>query len=166
MPPFAQQSSLPLYSPPEGRRSYGPHRAAFGGAASPAEWTRAQNEHTQTWAMVETSAALDDLDGILAVPGLTGIFIGPNDLGLALGYAPTSAPDGPLLGTIESVLDRAHAAGKRAGIYCAEAEACRRMARRGFDLVSVGGDLGWLRGAASAALARARGSDEGKGVLY
>ena len=35
--------------------------------------------------MVETTEALDNLEEIAAVPGLTGLFVGPVDLALALG---------------------------------------------------------------------------------
>lgn len=144
--------------PPDGRRSYGPHRTAWSsaGALTPGDWTRAQNAQVATYAMVETASALDALDDILAVPRLTGVFIGPNDLGMALGHDPASAPTGKVLETIEMICGRAHAAGKKAGIFCADAETCRRMTEIGFDFVTVGGDFIWLRGAAAAALQRAR----------
>ena len=38
--------------------------------------------------MIETQTALDNLDAILDVPGIDGIYIGPSDLGLSLGMAP------------------------------------------------------------------------------
>ena len=43
--------------------------------------------------MIETRAGLNALDAILAVDGLDGIFVGPNDLSLAMGKAPKSEPD-------------------------------------------------------------------------
>lgn len=33
--------------------------------------------------MIETRAALDVLDGILATPGIDGIFLGPSDFSIA-----------------------------------------------------------------------------------
>ena len=142
--------------PPEGRRSFGPHRTAWVHGVTPGEWVRAQNDAVRTYAMVETRGALDALESILSVERLTGVFIGPNDLGLALGHEPTSAPTGEVLEAVTHIRERAHAAGKEAGIFCADAEACRRMVDVGFDLVSVGADLGWLRAGAAAALARVR----------
>ena len=44
--------------------------------------------------MIETPGALRELDAICAVPGLTGVFIGPNDLALAIGHDPSDAPAG------------------------------------------------------------------------
>mmetsp|Transcript_23968 Transcript_23968/g.71313 ORF Transcript_23968/g.71313 Transcript_23968/m.71313 type:complete len:93 (+) Transcript_23968:2-280(+) len=66
--------------PPAGHRSYGPHRAALGWEGSRGDWTRASNACVQSFAMLETRGALEDLDAILRVDGLSGIFIGPNDL--------------------------------------------------------------------------------------
>jgi len=36
--------------------------------------------------MIETQAGIDNLDEIVAVPGLDGIFIGPDDLALSCGH--------------------------------------------------------------------------------
>jgi 4-hydroxy-2-oxoheptanedioate aldolase len=37
-----------------------------------------------TIAMIETVEARDNLDAILAVPGIDGIFVGPSDLSITL----------------------------------------------------------------------------------
>lgn len=41
------------------------------------------NQTVLTFAMVETAEALANLDEILSVPGLDGVFVGPGDLGLS-----------------------------------------------------------------------------------
>ena len=38
--------------------------------------------------MIETREALDNLDAILDVPGIDGIYVGPGDLGFSLGLVP------------------------------------------------------------------------------
>ena len=38
--------------------------------------------------MIETQEAIDNIDGILDVPGIGGIYIGPSDLGFSLGLKP------------------------------------------------------------------------------
>jgi 4-hydroxy-2-oxoheptanedioate aldolase len=38
--------------------------------------------------MIETAKAIDNLDAILQVEGLDGIYIGPADLSLSLGCTP------------------------------------------------------------------------------
>lgn len=49
------------------------------------------------FAMIETRKALDNLDDILCVEGLDGIYIGPSDLALALGHPPHSDTEEPEL---------------------------------------------------------------------
>ncbi|EOD20283.1 hypothetical protein EMIHUDRAFT_117636 [Emiliania huxleyi CCMP1516] len=122
--------------PPAGHRSYGPHRAALGWEGSRGDWTRASNACVQS--------ALEDLDAILSVDGLSGIFVGPNDLGLALGHDPTDSPEGEVL--------------EAAAIFCADPATARRMADEGFDLVVAGIDLGWAASGAASALAGVRGA--------
>lgn len=143
--------------PPLGERSYGMHRASLARSGmSPGDMTRDANAKRCLLAMLETRGALDELDSILRVPGLDGIFIGPNDLGLALGYEPTADPQGAFLAEIEGALAQTHAHGKKAGIFCGTAEVATAMARRGFDLVNVGIDLSWCSGAAASQLAAVR----------
>ena len=43
--------------------------------------------------MIETREALDVIDEILGVEGVDAVYVGPNDLSLALGLPP--APDNP-----------------------------------------------------------------------
>ena len=69
---------------PLGERSWGPRAVLpLSGLDAPA-YLAAANAMTQTIAMIETRAALDALDDILAVEGVDGVFIGPSDLSIAL----------------------------------------------------------------------------------
>jgi hypothetical protein len=77
--------------PPLGTRSFGPIRA---GLLAP-DYFKIANAHVLCWAMIETAAALEQVEAIAAVDGLDGLFIGPNDLSLALGVEPSSAPTDP-----------------------------------------------------------------------
>ncbi|TIM78263.1 MAG: 2,4-dihydroxyhept-2-ene-1,7-dioic acid aldolase, partial [Mesorhizobium sp.] len=65
--------------PPLGERSWGPTYAfPRHGKGDYADWLRDSNARTMAFAMVETRAALDALDGILDTPGIDGIFLGPS----------------------------------------------------------------------------------------
>ena len=70
--------------PPIGERSWGPTFgfARRGGTDQPT-WLRDMNSRTVAIAMIETRAALEALDGILATPGIDGIFLGPSDFSIA-----------------------------------------------------------------------------------
>ena len=72
---------------PAGVRSFGPLRGEPG--ADPA----AQEARASVFAMIETARGLSALDEICAVPGLAGVYVGPADLAISLGYAPAAGVD-------------------------------------------------------------------------
>ena len=77
--------------PPLGERSWGPHRAMMlGGMSDPRAHLREANDMTVTIAMIETRAALKNLDAIAAVDGIDAMFVGPSDLSIAMSEAPYS----------------------------------------------------------------------------
>jgi len=135
---------------PLGSRSYGPHRASI--AYGP-EYAAQANDVVITLAMIETVEAFENLDEILDVPGLDGVFVGPSDLSQSMGLR--AAPDwvdGPVLDRIESILARVTARGKIAGISTNSAEYARRMAKSGFAFITVSSDLGFIQHGAREAL--------------
>jgi 4-hydroxy-2-oxoheptanedioate aldolase len=137
------------YYPPLGGRSFGPYRHMLGSAGFT---TTKANAQLSTLAMIETKQAVDAVDDILSVPNLSGLFIGPNDLGLSLGFPPSSAPTGKVLEVILYILSRAKAKGKYCGIFCTSVETARQMSAAGFTFVVFGSDLGLAVGAAETQL--------------
>jgi len=124
--------------PPQGVRSFGPYRqkALIKGGFS----LQAANAQCVPLAMIETKQALANLDAILAVPGLGGVFVGPNDLAISMGYAPSSSPQGAVLEAVALIAKRTRARRLVAGIFCTDAATCRAMQKLGFNFVSVGTD--------------------------
>jgi len=143
--------------PPLGQRSWGPHAALTLSGLGPADYFAQANGMTLAFAMIETREALADLDGILAAPEIDGIFIGPSDLSIALSDGAENNPTGPTVtAAIDHALARTKAAGKFAGIFGLSGEQGGALARKGFDLVSIGTDTGFLRAGAQEVLAAAR----------
>jgi len=126
---------------------------------------------------IETKQAYENLDDILSVPGLGGVFVGPNDLGISFGYAPTSSPKGAVLGVIKEIARKTRAKNLVAGIFCVDVETaryfllhafkknerltimannCREMQSLGFNYVSIGTDSGLLLDAAKKAVKAAK----------
>ncbi|HXZ16395.1 MAG TPA: aldolase/citrate lyase family protein [Roseiarcus sp.] len=143
--------------PPLGERSWGPRAAlALSGLEAPA-YFRSANAMAQTIAMIETRAAVDALDDILAVEGLNGVFVGPSDLSIALSDGQSLEPRGPgLIAVAQRIAARAGARGKFAGMFCFDGADAGAMAALGFKLCSISSDLGMLRASARAELAVAR----------
>ena len=153
--------------PPLGTRSFGPARGMLYGGP---DYFQGANQAILTLAMIETRAGLDALDAILAVEGLDGIFIGPNDLALALGKAPSSEPDDEeVRRAIAHICERTRARGKIPGIFCSSGEAAAQRMAEGFLLVTPGHDVGMLSQAARRAVQATRSqspSRQGSGVGY
>jgi len=143
----AEAVALARY-PPEGRRGNGPGRAALYGLEGPRNLGTAR-QRTLVAVQVESAAAVDRLDEILAVPGLDLAFVGPNDLALSLG----SPPAGEVEAIIDDVLARALRAGLATGILAAAAPAIARYRAAGTGLIAVGTDLTLLARGARALLA-------------
>ncbi len=107
--------------------------------------------------MIETRRGLENLDAILAVPGIDGIYVGPNDLSLALGHRPENESTVPVVReAVERIRERTVAAGKIAGIFCSDGAAAAVRVREGFDLVTPGNDAALLRRASREAVTVSR----------
>jgi 4-hydroxy-2-oxoheptanedioate aldolase len=141
--------------PPRGARSYGPSRGLLYGGA---DYVDHADDTVLTWAMVESAAALANLDAILAVPGLDGVFVGPNDLALSLGERPGSLPlPEPVASAMTRIAAAARAAGRWAGAFSPDPHLARRLIEAGYQLVAPGNDVSVLRQAAAERIAIARG---------
>jgi 4-hydroxy-2-oxoheptanedioate aldolase len=137
--------------PPLGRRSYGPVRAALrhGGG-----YRERVAEHAVVIAMIETAAGLDAVEAIAAVDGLGGLFVGPADLGLALGVGPqTDGDDATYLAARRRVVAAGHARGLSVGLHGDVPAMQRQALAEGIDWVVVANDLRLIVGGTAARLA-------------
>ena len=136
---------------PLGRRSFGPTRATMVYGTG---YAKAANASVLVLAMIETREALDNLDAILAVDGIDGVYVGPSDLGLSLGYEPTLEPTAPeVLQAIAAIVTRAKAAGRIAGVHTGSPAMIRRMLVQGYDFASLLTDARLFATAVAAQLA-------------
>lgn len=95
--------------PPEGIRGFGPRRPAGYGTRGGPEYVAEANRSIITIVQIEQREALENLDEILKVPGLTSVVVGPNDLAASLGYtAQLRHPD--VIRAIEQVIAKSRAA--------------------------------------------------------
>jgi 4-hydroxy-2-oxoheptanedioate aldolase len=125
--------------PPRGVRSFGPTRSGLRIGPEPA----ASNDAVVVLAMIETAAGLAEVADIAATPGLDGLYIGPNDLRLALGGSTPEDPalDDDLAAALAAVREACDAAGIAAGIFTTSGEAAAQRLREGFTFVTVAFDL-------------------------
>jgi 4-hydroxy-2-oxoheptanedioate aldolase len=126
--------------PPHGNRSWGPFRARLYG-----DYLEHANETVLTIAMIETREALENLEEIVAVPGLDAVYVGPSDLSFALGLTPKfDQEEEPFLEVVERIAEAAGRHGVVAGIHNGTAAYTRRMIELGFRLCSISTDVGMM----------------------
>lgn len=91
---------------------------------------------------IETRGALEEAREIAACDGVDVLFVGPADLGAALGTSELP---------LDAIVDAAKAEGKAAGLFTRTHEDAERALERGFRFVTVGADSFFLAEAARAA---------------
>jgi len=133
--------------PPDGYRSFGPKRGLLYGGP---DYVKHANETILTIIQIESALGLKNVDAIAATRGLDMLYIGPSDLGLALGReARQNQTDPVVMEAVDKILAAAKRAGKHAGMHCTSPEYALEMIAKGFDFVTVISDEGLLaKGAA------------------
>ena len=97
---------------------------------------------------------MEDIDGFLKVEGIDGIMIGPSDLSYALGNQPPDLiPQAEE--TIQFILDKCKEHGVPWGMFSG-LEAGEKWIRRGGQIITTSGDLGYVAEGAARDLARCR----------
>ncbi|HYW52905.1 MAG TPA: aldolase/citrate lyase family protein [Dongiaceae bacterium] len=132
--------------PPLGERSRGGVRANLTFETDPGTYSLRANDEILVLVQVETEQSVANVAEILAVDGIDGVFVGPNDLAFSGGkpWPDVWEKDAAYMKLIDAVPRAAEAAGKFAGILAREAQQALQMAARGYRFVGVGGDVTFL----------------------
>lgn len=129
---------------PIGNRGFGPVRSDGWGTTSGKlgmeAFMKQCNENVLVLPQCETKECLENIEEIVNVDGVDGIFIGPFDLSISLGV-PTKFDDPIFTGALDRVLKACRDAGKFAFIFAAAAGTARERFAQGFDSVACGADL-------------------------
>lgn len=136
-----------------GKRGFAPTtRAGDFGRAGQAEHMASEDERVTIIAMIEDPQAIENIDAILAVNGLDGVFIGRGDLAAAY------AGDADVAETVREATRLVHAAAQRAdrrvAILPGSPDDAELQAKAGSTAFILSSDQGFLRSAAMQAHAR------------
>ena len=124
--------------PPKGQRSFGPMRAQL---IHGANYYKIANDNIFTFAMIETKEAVDNIDEILSVPNLTGIYIGPSDMSSSYGLKPQfDVKTDPVFSNIKMISKKAKEKGKIAGIHNGTTAYAKEMINIGYNFVTISSD--------------------------
>lgn len=128
--------------PPLGSRSFGPSRAAV---VMPEYFQRAQSR-LLVFVMIETVKGLGNLNEIVATPGLTGVYVGPADLSLSLGFPPESDSGRQVhQDAVKKIIAACHDHGLVVGLHCHEPAFAAVASGWGADMVTIATDVHALR---------------------
>jgi 2-keto-3-deoxy-L-rhamnonate aldolase RhmA len=138
--------------PPDGMRG-----AMFGGAhddysADPIPDTMAAaHARTQVCVLIETAKGLQNVEEIMAVPGVDVAHLGHADLSLSLGI-PGQFNHPQLQGAIDRIVAACNANGKAAACLAGDAATGKAWMERGFRMVSYSYDIALLSSALKAGI--------------
>lgn len=142
----AEQAELMVKAtryPPEGIRGVGSALARASRWNSLSNYLNEADEQICVLVQIESKKGLENIDAILAVEGIDGVFIGPADLSAALGYR--GNPGHPeVQEIIVSSIKKIRQAGKAAGILSADEKLAKHYLSLGTEFVAVGVDSSLL----------------------
>jgi 4-hydroxy-2-oxoheptanedioate aldolase len=140
-----EAKNLVSYSkyPPQGVRSNGPIRAGMYGTAG--SYQKTANDDIALLPMMETKTAVENMEAILDVEGLSGVYIGPSDLGFSYGLEPKLDRTEPeILAIYEKIIKECAKRNLYPGIHCSGAEGAARAINMGFKLVTLSNEVGLM----------------------
>ena len=127
------------YYPQIGQRSFGPMRAQL--IYGPDYFSKA-NENIMSFAMIETKQAVENLDEIMSVPNLTGVYIGPADMSSSYGLPPKfDVREDPVFSNIKLICEKAKQYNKIAGIHNGSTVYAKEMIELGYKFVTILSDF-------------------------
>lgn len=155
--------------PPTGRRSFGPYRAArYSFAAT--EYMADPDRRATLIIQVESQSGVEQIDEMLAVPGVDAVFVGPNDLafsmlkaGESISGPAASAAGGAdswttfartpeVLASCDRILEAAKARRMPFGMTAGSREEVRQWHAKGATFMTLGSDFLFMRAGAEKML--------------
>lgn len=154
-----------MHYPPRGIRGMGAVVARASGFNTIDNYAQTASDGLCLLVQAETRAAIADLDNILKVDGIDGVFIGPADLAADMGYL--GRIDEPeVQDVIEASISKIVASGKAAGILTFNEVYNKRYMELGASFVAVGADVTEFSSALKSLCGRYKGGATAKPSSY
>lgn len=138
--------------PPEGCRGFSFCRGNNYGSDFD-QYALQANQDIAVVVMIESKEAIANIDEILAVEGVDGVFIGPYDLSGSHGI-PGETNDDAVQSGCHKVLEACQKAEKAAGLHVVipSSENIEQALHDGFTFIAIGADIVWLNEASRSAI--------------
>lgn len=126
--------------PPTGIRGYGPRRGIKFGGMDMQTYLQDANDRTMVFVQIEHIDAVNNLDAILATPGLDGVCLGPNDLSGSLGMlGQVTHPD--VVKAIDTTIEKVRKTNLYLGVATGfRSETARLWIEKGIQWICLNGD--------------------------
>jgi 4-hydroxy-2-oxoheptanedioate aldolase len=127
---------------PRGIRSYGPVRSAL---TMNSRDVTVVGDGVLCFVIIETPQGVAAVDEIAGTPGLDGIYVGPADLALSMGFPPDLDKEEPEhVAAVQQILAACKRHGIVAGIQCGSGRSALHYAKLGFQFVTFAKDSSLL----------------------
>jgi 4-hydroxy-2-oxoheptanedioate aldolase len=143
--------------PPLGNRSWGAFRRSPD--QTPSEYLAQANDSTLTLLLIESRTALENIEAIVAVPGVDAVTIGPNDLAISHGDRPEDGMNYEHPVTRERlrrIIDASHAAGVKVMMLGYTPTHRRAAGELGADMLVIASELQLVAGGSADVLQSVR----------
>ena len=137
--------------PPEGIRGVGTALARAAGWNQRGNYFASANQEVCLLLQIESVTALKNLEHILSVEGIDGVFIGPADLAASMGHLGNPG-HADVVEAVGSALKQISAAGKAAGTLATSKPLAKHYQQCGAQFIALGVDTLALANGAKAAL--------------
>jgi 2-keto-3-deoxy-L-rhamnonate aldolase RhmA len=128
----AQMITRAAHYPPRGDRSYGPVSTWLNRDVSELD------SRVTILVMIETESGLHNVEAILSVDGSDGCYVGPADLGIALGHGPNQFPPSePMRAALTAIADAAQRTRKIAALHAGDATLAHIFRELGFTMLTL-----------------------------
>ena len=131
-----------------GRGFAGATRWAGYGMQSMAEILAQSGRETVVIAQIEEPEALENVEAIAATDGIDGLFLGPSDMSVSLGYTDTNSQE--LIDALKRTGDAAKASGKAYMTFVPNTAKAVEWAPYGSHMFFIGSEQGWMKAGANA----------------
>jgi len=96
--------------------------------------------------MLETRQGVEQIDDILSVPGVDGVYVGPSDLSVSYGLEPGGLLRDPDQKQVfETIADACRRHGVVAGIHATDVDTAVAFREAGYRMLNVASDFAFLR---------------------
>ncbi len=129
--------------PPDGIRGVGPRRCIMYGFWDIDEYFNNWNKRAIIIVQIETKSGYENLEEIIGVDGISGIFVGPLDLSASLGlFGKTESPE--FLDILQDIARRAMKYNKIIGIMARTPDFAKKALEMGYNFISLSHDIKYI----------------------